>query len=444
MAVSVAAPEKTTEQVLVPLLTQVNTEREVLNKEQPEQLEQHERPEFLLQLEEHVYNRGREDGFQDVGTPSETADQHGQTHESEPAAPAFEFAFPSAPCENMVEQYLRLQQSSSQTNTAPGRRSVTPQRLNPQQSAWAMQQQQDVSAQHQSSSPLQPSAVVQVTPERAAAEQVQRRVTQLAAHNISPFHAGDTPLVLLTSEAFLERYCRSVDPDAHGIELLDAPLQEPLGLIIDASTAICLLEDGQLVSKPDLKNFVKALSEVTFKFSQIFVVVMLATHDAELAPPTSAVNSAMLTLCQTTSRFPAAVCIRQCSHSGDNLTQLIAQLCAQTRRDALRSESAHSHHTTSAEAKYSHRPFLAHLLQADARYLAHCEFLQFFPTVNYYVAALLLFHHPLRELTGQRTRSLWDLLGTHYLLPDQLKECIKSFVALLEVHAGLTMMERNL
>lgn len=349
------------------------------------------------------------------------------------AVPVFEFSFPTVRSESMVEQYLRLQSSAASSSEVPVCSTVTPPRLQAHQQSRGVPVLPPQQNTHSASlaAPRHPKAA-QVTPQRTrAGDQVHRRVTQLAAHNIAPFHAADHPLTVLACEAFLNDYCRSVDLSAHGIEILDAPLQEPVSLILDATSAVCLVEPSRLTSKADLKCLVKALTEVAFKFSRIFLVVVLPP----LPDPAvrTAVNSALLTVCQATSRCPATVSIRQCVPSGSNLTVLISQLCAQARRDTMRA------HPAVIEAKYAHRPFLIHLQQVDARFLAHCEFLQFFPTVNYYLAALLLYHYSVRELTGQRTRSLWDLLSTNYILTDELKDWLKSFVALQEVHAGLTM-----
>lgn len=278
--------------------------------------------------------------------------------------------------------------------------------------------------------------VTQVTPARIPeTEAVRLRLQQLSAHNTSAFHATEQPLAVLISESFLTKHFPSVagTVSAMGVTMIDCPLQEPVSIVLDHLTAVCVVSAVAVQDKNELKGLVKKLSEITFKFTKVVVIVLLDFEPSEELKTHIGLNQALLTLTQAVSRFPAAVTLRQCSPCPTDLTALLGQLCTQSLRDAV------SVLPVGASARHFHRPFLDRLQHCDAKYLAHCEFLQLFPTLNFYTAAALLHHHPLRELVGQRVGALYELFARQYVCSEELRDQIKSFVTLLEAHAGLEL-----
>ncbi len=405
---------------------------------------------------------------------------------SEPPAvafqlPSFSFNFDlSAGGEGgLVEQYLRLQRgepasfpasrgtapvgsrpahsssasrttgASASASAVPTSHFVTPQRLPTHTGSTAEDAHASLSANHRTSAgitfshPATQAQVAQVTPAHTTSaatgataitdrDAVHLRVQQLAAHNVPSFSAVDHPLTVLISESFLEQYFTQVAEGlgAMGVVMLDCSLQEPGSLILDAFTAVCVVTAERLQNTTELKLLVKQLSEITFKFTKIHVIVVLAAA----AEQGRQLNKTMLTLTQAVSRFPAAVCVRQCAASPAALVAVLAQLCSQSLRDAVTHQS-----TSTGTARHFHRPFLDHLQHCDAKHLAHCEYLQMFPTINFHTAAALLYHHPLKELVGQRAGVLCDLFAKQYVFCEELKDMLKAFVALLEAHAGLQL-----
>ena len=386
--------------------------------------------------------------------------------------PSFNFNFDlSAGGEGgLVEQYLRLQRgetasiptsrgaapagthtthTSTASRAAPTSHFVTPQRHPSHTGTTAEDPQAFLSANRGASAGASSSRTVTqvatVTPARTTSssavvsataitdrDAVHLRVQQLAAHNITSFSAVDHPLTVLISESFLELYFTQVAEGlgALGVVMLDCPLQEPVSLILDAFTAVCVVTAESLQNTSELKTLVKKLSEITFKFTKIHVAVVLTSEEQGRQ-----LNKALLTLTQAMSRFPAVVCLRQCSASPAALVAVLEQLCSQSLRDSM----MHQAHSTGISARHFHRPFLDHLQHCDAKHLAHCEYLQLFPTINFHTGAALLYHHPLRELVGQRAGVLCDLFAKQYVFCEELKDMLKSFVALLEAHAGLQL-----
>lgn len=332
----------------------------------------------------------------------------------------------------MVEQFLRLQRGEGHRSerSAPMVRGagssasyVTPPRM--------------ASSKPSAPAPAPPPMVAQVTPARISeAEAVRLRIQQLSVHNTSAFHAAEHPLTLLISESFLVEYFPGVaaNMSAIGVAMVDCPLQEPVSIVLDHLTAVCVVSAVTIQDKSELKMLVKSLSEITFKFTKITVLVMLDREASATKEVSILLNQALLTLTQAVSRFPAAVNVHQCSSSSPaELAGVLGQLCVQSLREAV------SLVPTGASARHFHRPFLDRLQHCDAKHLAHCEYLQLFPTLNFYTAAALLHSHPLRELVGQRVGALGELFSRQYVCSEDLRGQLKAFVALLEVHAGLEL-----
>ena len=343
----------------------------------------------------------------------------------------------------MVEQFMRVQRGepTPQTSTALHHK-VTPARNHVAASVTATVNAPQPGMQRTGAPPsLVPnksSRAAEVTPTRNSiteAESVRLRMQQLAVHNISSFRATEQRLSVIVSEEFLERYFPAAAESlcTMGIDIFDCPLQQPVSVVIDAVTAMCVVSAVKMLNRDDLKVLVKSLCEIAFKFAKIHLLVVL--DDTGLSRDTSALNKAMLTLTQAVSKFPAAVYLRQCSALPHDLAAALGQACSHALREAVTKQT----HPGATSARYFHRPFLQHLQECDGKHLAHCEYLQLFPSVNFYTAAVLLYHHPLSELVGQRVGALCDLFERQYVFSEALRDNLKNFVALLEVHAGLEL-----
>jgi hypothetical protein len=265
-----------------------------------------------------------------------------------------------------------------------------------------------------------PSA--QVSPQVSSS--ASSRIAQLAAHNGAHFLDAGVRLDVLVSERFLEQHAHASGEiaSAHGINLVDCPLEEPLSFILDATTAVSILPVDVLTDRAKLKVLVKQLTNITFKFSKIYLV--LTVHSGAQS------NTAQLQLCQTLMRFPAQVMLRQCSASPTAVGQVVNQLCRLCVRDSAAGADA----TT---AKYLHRPFIEHVLRAEGNILSHCEFLQRFPTVNFYLACALLHHFPLRSLLRQTPAAVCSQLRAQHVCAGETEGMVASFLQLVSTHAGL-------
>ena len=82
-------------------------------------------------------------------------------------------------------------------------------------------------------------------------------------------------LRVLVSEELMENcsWLAAELHQSHGIVCLDAPLEEPVSMIIDTSTCVCILTIPTVLERPALKQFVKQLTSLCWKFSTIWLVI---------------------------------------------------------------------------------------------------------------------------------------------------------------------------
>jgi hypothetical protein len=289
--------------------------------------------------------------------------------------------------------------------------------------------------------------------------QTQTQLQRLALANTPRYIKSAISLQLLVSEVFLETFPGTIGTltAKYGIEMVDCPLESPLSAIIDADTAVCMATPEQLSDKNSLRTLVQQISQVSFKFSKIYLLALTLNNKRT---ESIALNDAMLSIYQAVSRFPSAVVVRQCpttlnlSDDNETLGNLISQICGQSLRSTMKTHESQSQTNQSNDNggglcyrfpsdRYFQRPFIHSGISSNAVLMAHCEFLQLFPTINFYVGALLLHHFTLQTLVSQDLRVIIGLFRTHYFLPDEARDRLESFLALLDTHTGLEMHQQN-
>jgi hypothetical protein len=279
-------------------------------------------------------------------------------------------------------------------------------------------------------------STITVSPGPTAVEAIRARLAQLSHYQHRSSSHQEDPLTVLVSESFFDEHGAVVGDleRSHHIRCVDCALESPVNAIVDATTAVCIVHSDAVKDKAQLKALVKQLTHVTFKFSRIHIVVILEAGALGSAGTTASReyqhSCGLLTLTQALVRFPAQTSLWQCTNTPGVVANVLAQICQQS--------TAHSMQTDGATGRgYRCRPFLDNLSSADARHTAHCEFLQLFPTVNYYVAALLLHCLPLRSLVACEYTVLVAAARKVHQLHDSVEACIPAFTELTRVHVGL-------
>ena len=122
-----------------------------------------------------------------------------------------------------------------------------------------------------------------------------------------------TGLKLLVSEELVEQ-CSWLAAELNqrfGLICLDAPLQEPLSLIVDNATAVCIMTIPTVLDRAALKLIVKKLTGLVFKFKLIWLVVTATDKEHYQRDNGEAYYAAMVGLFQALARFPIKVCVRE-------------------------------------------------------------------------------------------------------------------------------------
>jgi hypothetical protein len=279
-------------------------------------------------------------------------------------------------------------------------------------------------------------STITVSPGPTAVEAIRARLAQLSHYQHRSSSHQEDPLTVLVSESFLDEHGAVVGDleRSHHIRCVDCALESPVNVIVDATTAVCIVHSDAVKDKAQLKALVKQLTNVTFKFSRILIVVTLEAGALGSAGTTASReyqhSCGLLTLTQALGRFPAQPSLWQCTNTPGVVANVLAQVCQQCTARAIQIDGA-------TGRGYRCRHFLDNLCCAEARHTAHCEFLQMFPTVNYYVAALLLHCLPLRSLVACEYTALVAAVRKVHQLHHSVEACILAFTELTRVHVGL-------
>ena len=259
--------------------------------------------------------------------------------------------------------------------------------------------------------------------------------------------SASLPLHVLVSAQFLEDHPRVVSrlSSEYRIQSVDVQLQEPVTAILDTVTAISVVS-LEVVQQDDLfRRYIKQLSSVCFKFDRVYLLLIIEQHGARL----SALSDRLVQIYMAVIKFPAAVSVVQCElpvddhgKRSDVIAHAVMSICRQAHRNASRVFSITIGALNDyASSRYTSRPHLQSFHTASPEVTSHCEFLQRCPTINYYVAILLLRDSTIRALAA--TKHLSALVGRVSgvdLCNAQLEQRLQSFLSLLRTHAGLKLL----
>jgi len=298
--------------------------------------------------------------------------------------------------------------------------------------------------------------------ERMSCTTEQQSTPRALLRPLPPTAIEEAGLQVLVSEAQFEASPWLVTELArsHGIRCVDVQLEEPLALVVDGHTGVALLSHDMGADRAALKQIVKALTKVAFKFRVIWLLVVQVNGNEPGSPASYQDQQKRLAyasgyytgLCQSLSQFPCRVVLRHCS--SDTLAEQVAAVCADAQEEAQIGFNISS-------TAYFHRPLFAALERGEAIVSGidcisscpssaskhstatvlpqHCQFLQLLPTMNFYSAAELLACWPLHELV---TLPADELIARAPLqLPNP--NAIRDMCALLGRHIGMRCNTRR-
>lgn len=260
------------------------------------------------------------------------------------------------------------------------------------------------------------------------------------------------------SAHFLEEHPRVVSrlSSEHRIQSVDVQLQDPITAIVDSVTAISVVS-LEVMQQDDLfRRYIKQLSAVCFKFDRVYLLLLIdididinGEHHGTRRS-SSVLSDRLVQTYQAVIKFPAAVSVVQCvlpiiddhGKRSDAIAHAVMNICRQAHRNASRVFSVTIGAVNDyASSRYTSRPHLQSFHAASPEMTSHCEFLQRCPTINYYVAILLLRDSTIRALAASKHLSaLVGRVSGVDLSNTQLEQRLQSFLSLLRTHAGLKLL----
>jgi hypothetical protein len=258
-------------------------------------------------------------------------------------------------------------------------------------------------------------------------------------------------LRILISETFMESAESSLTistlAERYGILCLDTLLEDPITFIIDSATAICVVEADLIGNRRTLKEFVKQLTLLVYKFTCIWIIVNSHYHDSTEKSREGGFGDegvAMMQLYAAISRFPVDVIVRSIASSDEPLSQssrdtkmgnLLAQLVYHICNDTANVVCLHQN---ILRETFVSRNFLTSLLCMNSfAFTEHCDFLQQFPSLNFYSAAQILTVTTLQDIANHLPDKIIALKENLQFVPSISDYCLSSFFALYSLHCGL-------
>jgi hypothetical protein len=293
--------------------------------------------------------------------------------------------------------------------------------------------------------------VTVITPGNEAPKYIERNDNLEKEYKVAVKLVKFDVLRILISETFMESAESSLTistlAERYGILCLDTLLEDPITFIIDSATAICVVEADLIGHRQTLKEFVKQLTLLVHKFSCIWIIVNSHYHDSTEECREGGFEDegvAMMQLYAAISRFPVDVIVRSIASSDEPLSQssrdtkmgkvlakLVYHICNDTANVVCR-------HQNILRETFVSRNFLTSLLCIDAfAFTEHCDFLQQFPSLNFYSAAQILTVTTLQDIANHLPDKIIALKEKLLFVPPIGDYCLNSFFALYSLHCGL-------
>ena len=290
-----------------------------------------------------------------------------------------------------------------------------------------------------------------ITPGNEASKDIEKDEFLENEHRSAVDSAKFDGLRILISETFMER---SESPltittlaERYGILCIDTLLEDPITFILDSATAVCIVEEYLIGQRHLLKEFVKQLTLLVYKFTCIWIIVTSHYHDSmEDKGKRSYADEgvAMMQLFAAISRFPIDIIVRSIASAGTPdsqsnrdtmmgkcLAKLVYHICNDTANAVCAYENI-------LRESYLSRNFLNSLLCMDSfAFTEHCDFLQQFPSLNFYSAAQILNATTLQDIAYHLPEKINALKEILRFVPSISDFCLDSFLALYTLHCGL-------
>jgi hypothetical protein len=282
-------------------------------------------------------------------------------------------------------------------------------------------------------------------------------------HEVSPLHhqsvdvqsstvsnhhtssSTDTSSVILDS-IFLEQHASVIASlaQAYSIIAVDFKLSAPISAVLDIDTAISFIDCTILQDRESLIAYLRNLIKQSFKYSVIWIVVCrpssMASHQTSFHD--------LIKLYQATSQLECNTIFREIlvpAQGGQEILGVKSKRAVRARASESDAYASIIHHIHS-HVKRADERLTAHtamLLSEDNVFVAHCEFLEMFPTMNVILAAALRESLQLKLLSTYDADQIIKLVEDRFssIKQDHIKRRVVTFILMLRAHVGLMMSD---
>lgn len=226
---------------------------------------------------------------------------------------------------------------------------------------------------------------------------------------------------ILMSEEFFEQQteCFHALREHFGINSVDYPFRDSADIVISEVCCIKTITLQEMGNISEKREFIKGLCDLSFRYSFIWVVFLVENVDKH------DINSLLIPFAQSLACFPARVIVRLCTAS--TLPSHIASIIDEDLRQSNQDQRSLSGYYMREFCKsLNTRPDLS----------AMCDFLQQFPTINIFTAALIITSFPsILAVVKANPETIAHSLRQWVPVPkvDRLLTNLTAFFALLHV-----------
>ena len=166
-----------------------------------------------------------------------------------------------------------------------------------------------------------------------------------------------------------------------GIKCFDCALQSPIHFIIDLTTGVSILFETQLQSPQFLRQYILELTTNAFKFLGIWIIILGEGNNSNCQE--------YFQLIQCLSSFPCDIIVRWSTLK--RFPKMMQSMIDRAIQHVALKEGRMMH-------DFYNRDYLLNI--SSPLFAARCEFLQLFPSINFFVAAYLLSKINILRLIG--------------------------------------------
>lgn len=224
-------------------------------------------------------------------------------------------------------------------------------------------------------------------------------------------------LVIFISESRIEE-----SPDilaflkaTYEIRCIDFQFYDACDIIISPLTCLVICSIERIFNDTNYRrDKIKSLSDLAFRYPNIWFIL---TVEGDVAQ--ESYNDNLLSLYSAFVKFPCKVIIREVLNDAQNLAKSVAYACFYELQSALT-------RPLWTPNRFKQRSYVNILLDDNASAL--CDFFQHFPTINLYLAVLLVSKWTIPEIVHVSRKQIKEYLATQCPHVDMLEEIIISFM----------------